>query len=731
MAAELEKLVVSLEASITKYERAMAKAAGVADSRAKQIEKRFDGMNTKLGRSFQTLSQVGARAFGLLGVALGGRAILEMTSQFTDLKSQIDAAAGSVEAGADVLDRLQDVARRTYSPLQQTADSYLRNAIVLKELGYSTQQQLDLTETLNNALVVSATRGDRARSVMEAWSKAMADGKLSGDNLNTIIQSGGRLSKALADSMGVTTTELRKLGAEGKITTDVMIGVTKQLDTLRAEAEAMPATVSDGFTLLGNAVLRFVGEADKAVGSSAALAEAIIAVADALDEVRESDWFADLLKAIGDDLGKTIASTRREVDALALAIDYLQKNGARDVVSDMLGGEPAAVANGLRNIADAVTAIAGSDAGAVFQELTEKLIANSISARDAKAEIAAFGEANPNLGPMAAQFAALIEQLRVVRAEAIAAATGLSAIPGGPSRGRGGGRALALAEEANRLPARPTGPARGRGGGRALALAVDAAEREDRAKSRLAAADAAERQAEAVRALISDLQFEQSILSESAEEQDILNTLRRAGVDATSKQGQEIRGLIEAINAEKVARDAINETLEEQAKLAESAGRAIADALRDGKVEGQELLGILVDVAKQMALASLTKLNEAGGGNILTSVLSGILGGFASGTPNTGGARGQVRGLVHGQEAVIPLPSGGKVPVDIRLPSIGGAPQKVVNNVFNYGSEKVEQRQNSTGGVDTIIGAVEQRIKTNMAQGKYRQFGVNPGIVRR
>lgn len=39
--------------------------------------------------------------------------------------------------------------------------------------------------------------------------------------------------------------------------------------------------------------------------------------------------------------------------------------------------------------------------------------------------------------------------------------------------------------------------------------------------------------------------------------------------------------------------------------------------------------------------------------------------GFADGTANTGGMPGEIRGFVHGQEAVIPLPSGGRVPVQL------------------------------------------------------------------
>lgn len=47
-------------------------------------------------------------------------------------------------------------------------------------------------------MVVSGTRAKRAASVQNALSKAMALGVLGGDDVNTVIQSGGRMAELLA-----------------------------------------------------------------------------------------------------------------------------------------------------------------------------------------------------------------------------------------------------------------------------------------------------------------------------------------------------------------------------------------------------------------------------------------------------------------------------------------------------------------------------------------------------
>jgi len=210
--------------------------------------------------------------------------LINLTNTWTDLNSRIEIASGSIGQGTVVMERLSDMARRTYSSLTLTAEGYLRNAVAMRQLGYTTNQTLDYVEAINNALVVSGAKGERAASVMDALGKAMALGKLSGDQLEIVLASGGRVAQALADSLGVSVLELRKLGAEGKLTGSVLQeGLTSQLEKLRAEADAMPATIGDAFVLLGNSILETVGKFDQATGASSRVAGGLIFLADNME----------------------------------------------------------------------------------------------------------------------------------------------------------------------------------------------------------------------------------------------------------------------------------------------------------------------------------------------------------------------------------------------------------------------------------------------------------------
>lgn len=118
----------------------------------------------------------------------------------------------------------------------------------------------------------------------------------------------------------------------------------------------------------------------------------------------------------------------------------------------------------------------------------------------------------------------------------------------------------------------------------------------------------------------------------------------------------------------------------------------LKSALADGKLEWEEMGQIALNVLDKITdkllnevIDAIFQVNNAGSSGGLLGFLGGLFGGgggfvpnttagafftngFATGTANTGGARGQVRGVVHGQEAVIPLPNGGKVPVQIQAP---------------------------------------------------------------
>lgn len=315
---------------LAKTERAGVRAQDAARKMGVSLK---NAANDSIGPLQKVSFGLTAVQSALLAIAgsLAVRELVSLTDQWTDLNSRLRNATGSVEAADEAMQAISQTARTTYSSLQQTAEAFLLNSMALNEMGYTTRQQVEFSDALNNALVISGTKGERAASVMNALSKALALGKLSGENFNTVIQSGGRLVQALADGLGVTTAELRSMAEEGLLTTGVLIEtLTGQMQTLRTEAEEMPATIGDAMVQLGNFMLESVGRLDQAMGLSASIADSIVSSLRGWNSVlnqTDQQKFNELLEervmieeklqsaAIGQ--GTTIALTmQRRIDAI-------------------------------------------------------------------------------------------------------------------------------------------------------------------------------------------------------------------------------------------------------------------------------------------------------------------------------------------------------------------------------------------------------------------------------
>jgi tape measure domain-containing protein len=320
MATDIEKLVVQMSAEFRDFNKQFAAANGVAFKQFNAIQKKARETDKVLNSIGQNMARNLAMPISGIGAALGVRELIRLTDTWTDLNGRVRIATGSQEAATETMGRLSDIARRTYSSFELTTESFLGNAQALKELGYTTTQQLDYTEALNNALVVSGAKGERAQQVQDALSKAMALGTLRGKELNTVISTGGRVAQALAAGLGVSTNALRKLGEEGKLTSSkVFKSLTSQSETLRREADGMQATIADAAQLARNSFLEYVGGMDQAAGASAKIAQAIILVADNMDTVANATLIAAEV-IIGALAGRAMFQAIGTVGSVAVAL---------------------------------------------------------------------------------------------------------------------------------------------------------------------------------------------------------------------------------------------------------------------------------------------------------------------------------------------------------------------------------------------------------------------------
>ncbi|MET3778978.1 phage tail length tape measure family protein [Rhizobium alvei] len=173
-----------------------------------------------------------------------------------------------------------------------------------------------------------------------------------------------------------------------------------------------------------------------------------------------------------------------------------------------------------------------------------------------------------------------------------------------------------------------------------------------------------ERQKEAVTDLISQLEYEQSIVGKSAQEQAKMNAIRRAGGAATEEQKKKIEDIIDATYREKEAIENAKEALED----AKSATKGFLSDLRSGLMDGKSFwesfgnaaMNVLDKIISKVedelvdALFAASGTSSSSSGGFLGMLFGGIgkLFGFASGGYTGARSASAVAGVVHGGEYV-------------------------------------------------------------------------------
>lgn len=241
-----------------------------------KAEKATDGLRDSFGGLKTAIAGLGLGALVREGI--------QLADTYANMRGRLSlVTSGTTELNA-VTEKLFASAQRARVGYEATVDLYSSLARSTKALGTSQTDLLQVTETINKALIVSGASAATAEGALVQLGQGFASGTLRGDELNAVLEGTPRLAQAIADGMGVTVGQLRALGAEGKITGETVFNALKsQKDAVEKEFAKMPTTVAQSFVVLQNEILRYVGQANSASGVTGALAAGVAGLAHNLD----------------------------------------------------------------------------------------------------------------------------------------------------------------------------------------------------------------------------------------------------------------------------------------------------------------------------------------------------------------------------------------------------------------------------------------------------------------
>ena len=334
-----------------------------------------------LQSQFARLRTLAVAFFAVTRAAAAVGAITRIADEYNQISARIRLATGATGDFVAAQREVFAIANRQGVALDAVAKLYTRTATALRAAGTSQAEVLAITEDVSRALRISGATGQEAASAMLQFSQALGAGTLRGEELNAILEAAPRLAQAIADGLEVPVAQLKRLGEDGVLTSELVAkALRSQSQLLAQESGALPDTIPQAWERLTNAVQRAVGELDKALGITPAIARGITAIANS----------ASLAAGPVDELAQRIGALRSEREALERAGTARQ----------------AAAVNPLERLAAEYSAAAQK-----FEETQKRLQAARARAARPTASVGE-GVAERNLARQAEQQKQLLDELR-------------------------------------------------------------------------------------------------------------------------------------------------------------------------------------------------------------------------------------------------------------------------------------------------------------------------------
>jgi len=223
-----------------------------------------------------------------VGSLYGLKAFAAITDEAKQLESKIRLITASQQEANQVMASLREIAKNNLSALSPTVELYSKMSSATKNLeGGSTALNTRLTDIVSKLVTISGSSGPAAEGAIIQFGQALSGNFSSaGQELNSIIEQAPALADAIAKSYGVTRGELKKLGADGKITAaDVVNGLMRQGQEVDAQFKKIESTIGGTATTASDALKHLLVDFDNVVGVSRVIIGVLVTLRDSMDEI--------------------------------------------------------------------------------------------------------------------------------------------------------------------------------------------------------------------------------------------------------------------------------------------------------------------------------------------------------------------------------------------------------------------------------------------------------------
>lgn len=239
-----------------------------------------------IGNEMQSVNNSATSLRGTVAGLVAGFATLATVRKAIALSDELALTQARLNNINDGLQTTAELQEMIYQAAQRSRGEYIGmmgTVAGLKaqtgETFSSVKEAVAFTELLQKQFKIAGTDATGIASTMYNLTQALSTGVLRGQDLNIVMSNAPQIAQRIARYMGLTVGELKKVAAEGKVTSDIVKNaMLSGADEINQQFEQMPMTFGDAMTRLQNMAVRAfqpVGQMISEAINSSGVADAI------------------------------------------------------------------------------------------------------------------------------------------------------------------------------------------------------------------------------------------------------------------------------------------------------------------------------------------------------------------------------------------------------------------------------------------------------------------------
>ncbi|MGK5512056.1 tape measure protein [Brevibacillus formosus] len=248
---------------------------------------------------------------------------MDRADEILGVHSRLAFVNDGLQTQYELQEKILKSANATRSSYRDTSDTIAKLGLFAPNLFKSTDRLIGFTETLNKLFVASGAGTVDRQVALQQLGQALSSGVLQGDELRSISESAPLFMDQLAKGIGVARGQLKGMGADGKLTADVVVkAIEKQANSIDKLFQTMPMTFGGAFAIINNKIDAWIGKMYEAGGPLRYLTDQLGKMIAWMDSDRGAAFFSGMTAALNILIFTLTLLGNVMGTALNIAIDY-------------------------------------------------------------------------------------------------------------------------------------------------------------------------------------------------------------------------------------------------------------------------------------------------------------------------------------------------------------------------------------------------------------------------